>query len=107
MQFSNLEKHSILQKSFCPSSEDKIVRFSDKDKQSKFLEPRSLFYRNYPNGISTSLPEEGAAGFLRQRFRQNSKNYQSFALCGRILTYVFPQQLNLSLESKLVGSKNI
>ena len=43
---------------YCPSIEDKIVRFSDKDSHQVFLEPEGLNdHTVYPNGISTSLPE--------------------------------------------------
>jgi tRNA uridine 5-carboxymethylaminomethyl modification enzyme len=44
---------------YCPSVEDKIVRFGDRDGHQIFLEPEGLDDRTvYPNGISTSLPEE-------------------------------------------------
>ena len=44
---------------YCPSIEDKIVRFSEKDSNQVFLEPEGLNdYTIYPNGISTSLPED-------------------------------------------------
>lgn len=44
---------------YCPSFEDKIVRFSDKDSHQIFLEPEGLDdHTVYPNGISTSLPED-------------------------------------------------
>ena len=44
---------------YCPSIEDKIVRFADKDSHQIFLEPEGLDDDNiYPNGISTSLPED-------------------------------------------------
>lgn len=44
---------------YCPSIEDKIVRFSDKDSHQVFLEPEGLDdHTVYPNGISTSLPED-------------------------------------------------
>jgi len=44
---------------YCPSIEDKIVRFGDRDGHQIFLEPEGLDDRTvYPNGISTSLPEE-------------------------------------------------
>ncbi|MFV1874399.1 tRNA uridine-5-carboxymethylaminomethyl(34) synthesis enzyme MnmG [Nioella sp.] len=44
---------------YCPSIEDKIVRFADKDSHQIFLEPEGLDDDTvYPNGISTSLPEE-------------------------------------------------
>ena len=44
---------------YCPSIEDKIVKFADKDRHQVFLEPEGLNTREiYPNGISTSLPIE-------------------------------------------------
>ena len=44
---------------YCPSIEDKIVRFGDRDGHQIFLEPEGLDDCTvYPNGISTSLPEE-------------------------------------------------
>jgi tRNA uridine 5-carboxymethylaminomethyl modification enzyme len=44
---------------YCPSIEDKIVRFADKDRHNIFLEPEGLDdVTVYPNGISTSLPED-------------------------------------------------
>ena len=44
---------------YCPSIEDKVVRFADKDRHQIFLEPEGLDDPTiYPNGISTSLPEE-------------------------------------------------
>src|SRR5690606_37307521 len=44
---------------YCPSLEDKVVRFSDRDSHQIFLEPEGLDdHTIYPNGISTSLPED-------------------------------------------------
>ena len=44
---------------YCPSIEDKIVKFKEKQKHQIFLEPEGLDdYTVYPNGISTSLPED-------------------------------------------------
>ena len=44
---------------YCPSIEDKIVKFSDKQSHQIFLEPEGLEdFTIYPNGISTSLPQE-------------------------------------------------
>ena len=44
---------------YCPSIEDKVMRFSDRDRHQVFLEPEGLDdHTVYPNGISTSLPEE-------------------------------------------------
>ncbi len=51
---------------YCPSLEDKIVRFGDRDGHQIFLEPEGLDdHTVYPNGISTSLPEEVQIAFLR------------------------------------------
>ncbi|MBB4104107.1 tRNA uridine-5-carboxymethylaminomethyl(34) synthesis enzyme MnmG [Allorhizobium borbori] len=51
---------------YCPSIEDKIVRFGERDGHQIFLEPEGLDDDTvYPNGISTSLPEDVQAAFLR------------------------------------------
>jgi tRNA uridine 5-carboxymethylaminomethyl modification enzyme len=51
---------------YCPSIEDKIVRFADKDRHNIFLEPEGLDDSTvYPNGISTSLPEEIQGAILK------------------------------------------
>jgi len=51
---------------YCPSIEDKIVRFADKTSHQIFLEPESLSDDVvYPNGISTSLPEDVQADYVR------------------------------------------
>ena len=51
---------------YCPSLEDKVMRFSDKDSHQVFLEPEGLSSDVvYPNGISTSLPEDVQAAFVR------------------------------------------
>ena len=51
---------------YCPSIEDKVVRFSDKSAHQIFLEPESLSDNViYPNGISTSLPEDVQADYVR------------------------------------------
>ncbi len=50
---------------YCPSIEDKVVRFADKDRHQIFLEPEGLDdHTVYPNGISTSLPAEVQAAML-------------------------------------------
>jgi tRNA uridine 5-carboxymethylaminomethyl modification enzyme len=72
--YTNLKTHEIINKNihkspmysgqiegigprYCPSIEDKIVKFADKDRHQVFLEPEGLNTREiYPNGISTSLP---------------------------------------------------
>jgi len=51
---------------YCPSIEDKVVRFAEKDRHQIFLEPEGLDDPTvYPNGISTSLPEDVQLAFLR------------------------------------------
>lgn len=51
---------------YCPSIEDKIIRFNDKNSHQIFLEPEGLQkYEIYPNGVSTSLPFEIQIDFLR------------------------------------------
>lgn len=51
---------------YCPSIEDKIVRFSEKSSHQIFLEPESLSNSTiYPNGISTSLPEDVQEDYVR------------------------------------------
>jgi tRNA uridine 5-carboxymethylaminomethyl modification enzyme len=51
---------------YCPSLEDKVVRFADKDSHLVFLEPHGLdSFEVYPNGLSTSLPPDVQLAFLR------------------------------------------
>jgi tRNA uridine 5-carboxymethylaminomethyl modification enzyme len=51
---------------YCPSIEDKVVRFADKERHQVFLEPEGLDdHTVYPNGISTSLPEDVQAAMIR------------------------------------------
>ena len=51
---------------YCPSIEDKIMRFEDKDQHQVFVEPEGLKANTiYPNGISTSLPKEIQEEYIR------------------------------------------
>src|SRR6201999_2621749 len=51
---------------YCPSIEDKVVRFADRERHQIFLEPEGLDDDTiYPNGISTSLPREAQEAMLR------------------------------------------
>jgi tRNA uridine 5-carboxymethylaminomethyl modification enzyme len=51
---------------YCPSIEDKVVRFADKEKHQIFVEPEGLnTFEVYPNGVSTSLPYQVQVDFIR------------------------------------------
>lgn len=85
---------------YCPSIEDKINRFGDRDGHQIFLEPEGLDDDTvYPNGISTSLPEEVQEAFIRsipglETVRILQPGYAIE------YDYVDPQQLDLSLAVK-------
>jgi NAD/FAD-utilizing enzyme apparently involved in cell division len=51
---------------YCPSIEDKVVRFAERDSHQIFVEPEGLTTNEvYPNGVSTSLPYEVQVDFIR------------------------------------------
>lgn len=85
---------------YCPSIEDKVVRFADRDSHQIFLEPEGLDdHTVYPNGISTSLPREVQEAFVATiPGLEKAKILQP----GYAIEYDFldPRQLTLSLESK-------
>ena len=85
---------------YCPSIEDKINRFGDRDGHQIFLEPEGLDDDTvYPNGISTSLPEDVQSAFI-----QSIPGLESVRILqpGYAIEYDFvdPQQLDLSLAVK-------
>ncbi len=87
---------------YCPSIEDKIVRFADKDRHQIFVEPEGLTSPEYyPNGISTSLPVDVQAAILR-----TIPGLERAAIVkpGYAIEYDYfpPRQLYASLETKLV-----
>ena len=89
---------------YCPSIEDKIVKFSDKEKHQIFLEPEGLKDTTvYPNGISTSLPAEVQAEILI-----NIKGLENVKILrpGYAIEYdyVDPRELNPTLETKKIKS---
>lgn len=87
---------------YCPSIEDKVVRFKDKERHQIFLEPESLdFVEFYPNGLSTSLPLDIQLKFLRTiKGLENVKIMRpGYAI---EYDYVMPNQLKHSLETKTV-----
>ena len=88
---------------YCPSIEDKIVRFSEKDSHQVFLEPEGLHdHTIYPNGISTSLPEDIQNQYVHSMLGlENVKILQpGYAI---EYDYVDPRALKHSLELKDVN----
>ncbi len=88
---------------YCPSIEDKIVRFADKDSHQVFLEPESLSDNVvYPNGISTSLPENVQHDYVRSMVGlENATILQpGYAI---EYDYVDPRALRASLELRNVS----
>ncbi|MEM9342378.1 MAG: tRNA uridine-5-carboxymethylaminomethyl(34) synthesis enzyme MnmG [Pseudomonadota bacterium] len=88
---------------YCPSIEDKIVRFADKSSHQIFLEPEGLSTNTvYPNGVSTSLPEEVQADYVRSIVGlEEAKILQpGYAV---EYTYVDPRSLKQTLELKALS----
>lgn len=87
---------------YCPSIEDKIDRFSDKDRHQLFIEPEGWdTCEVYVNGFSSSLPEEVQYKAIRRiRGLEEVKMFRP----GYAIEYDFfpPHQLNLNLETRLV-----
>ncbi len=87
---------------YCPSIEDKVVRFADKSRHQIFVEPEGLDTPEfYPNGISTSLPVDVQVAILK-----NIKGLEQAQIIkpGYAVEYDFfpPRQLHNTLETKLV-----
>lgn len=88
---------------YCPSIEDKVVKFPDKARHPLFFEPEALDSDwIYPNGISTSLPSDVQEGFVRQI--PGCQNVR-FARYGYAVEYdcIDPRQLSASLEAKHIS----
>jgi len=85
---------------YCPSIEDKIVRFADRDSHQIFIEPEGLnTHEIYPNGISTSLPFDVQYEFVRSMLGfENAEIMRP----GYAIEYDFfdPRDLKSSLENK-------
>ncbi len=89
---------------YCPSIEDKIGRFADRDRHQLFVEPEGWnTVEIYVNGFSTSLPEEVQNQALRQvPGFENCKIFRpGYAI---EYDYFMPTQLNHALETKLVSN---
>ncbi len=88
---------------YCPSIEDKVVRFADRDSHQIFIEPEGLStHEIYPNGISTSLPFD-----IQIAYVQSIKGFEKAHITrpGYAIEYDFfdPRGLRSSLETRNVG----
>ena len=119
MTYTNENVHNIIQKNlkrsamysgsiqgvgprYCPSIEDKIVKFADKSRHQIYLEPEGLNdHTIYPNGISTSLPEE-----VQQEICNNISGLENVKIIrpGYAIEYDYidPRELFLTLETKKI-----
>ena len=119
MTYTNEKVHKIIQKNlkrsamysgsiqgvgprYCPSIEDKIVKFADKDRHQIYLEPEGLNdHTIYPNGISTSLPES-----VQQEICNNISGLENVKIIrpGYAIEYDYidPRELFLTLETKKI-----
>ena len=88
---------------YCPSIEDKVVRFADKDSHQIFIEPEGLnTHELYPNGISTSLPFD-----VQMELVRSIKGFENAHITrpGYAIEYDFfePRELKSSLETRHLG----
>jgi len=121
MTYTNDKVHKIIEKNlsksamysgsiqgvgprYCPSIEDKIIKFADKGRHQIFLEPEGLNdHTIYPNGISTSLPAD-----IQQEICNNINGLENVSIIrpGYAIEYDYidPRELFLTLETKKISS---
>jgi tRNA uridine 5-carboxymethylaminomethyl modification enzyme len=88
---------------YCPSIEDKVVRFADRGSHQIFIEPEGLYTNEiYPNGISTSLPFDVQCAFVRtiKGFENAEITRPGYAI---EYDYFDPRDLKATLETKAIG----
>jgi tRNA uridine 5-carboxymethylaminomethyl modification enzyme len=89
---------------YCPSIEDKVVRFPDKERHQTFIEPEGLdTVEYYPSGMSTSLPIDIQIAFYRSMVGLEQVEIMRPAY-GIEYDYVNPVQLHATLETKLIAN---
>ena len=89
---------------YCPSIEDKIVRFKDKEKHQLFLEPESLYYDDiYLQGFSTSMPKDVQEKMVHSLPGLEHAIIKKYAYA---IEYdaIYPTQLKRSLETKTISN---
>ena len=87
---------------YCPSIEDKVVRFSDKERHQLFIEPESRYYDDmYLQGFSTSMPKE-----VQEKMVHSLPGFENAKILkyGYAIEYdaIYPTQLKNSLETKVL-----
>ena len=87
---------------YCPSIEDKVVRFSDKERHQLFIEPESLYYDDmYLQGFSTSMPRDVQEKMVHSLPGLEHAIINKYAYA---IEYdaIYPTQINRSLETKVL-----
>ncbi|MBQ3307799.1 MAG: tRNA uridine-5-carboxymethylaminomethyl(34) synthesis enzyme MnmG [Bacilli bacterium] len=87
---------------YCPSIEDKVVRFHDKERHQLFIEPESRYYDDmYLQGFSTSMPPE-----IQEQMVHSLPGFENAKILkyGYAIEYdaIYPTQLKASLETKII-----
>lgn len=87
---------------YCPSIEDKVVRFCEKERHQLFVEPESLYYDDiYLQGFSTSMPKE-----IQEKMVHSLEGFENAKITkyGYAIEYdaIYPTQLKPSLETKKI-----